>query len=79
VREVISTFLRTACHAAPVVQELENEETLVCPVRCRVCGAEAGAPGLEDVPEWGREALEFDLMCRQLADLAAEGGSRAGR
>lgn len=53
----MSAFIRTACHDAPVYQELENRQAEVCPVRCVVCRAEAGMPGLEDVSSEQRDAL----------------------
>lgn len=65
----MSTFIRSRCHDAPVFQELERASE-VCPVRCVVCRAEAGAPGLEDVSDQQREALEFRWLHREIAGLA---------
>jgi hypothetical protein len=63
----MSTFIRTACHDAPVFQVLENREAEVCPVRCVVCRAEAGTPGLEDVSDERREALEWRWFHQEIA------------
>lgn len=45
-----STYLRTTCCQAPVVQGFELAP-MVMPVRCARCGREAGAPGVEDVTD----------------------------
>lgn len=47
---MISKYLRSACHGAPVVQVYEQATDLF-PIKCRACGQELGAPGIEDVPD----------------------------
>lgn len=66
----MSTFIRTTCHNAPVIHVLEFPGALVAPVRCVVCRAEAGMPGLEDVSDGQREALELERWHREIAGLA---------
>lgn len=65
----VSAFIRTTCHNAPVFQLLESREAEVCPVRCVVCLAEAGTPGLEDVSDDQRQALELDEWHRRIAAM----------
>lgn len=69
---VLSTFVRTICHNAPVFQVLESDLTLVCPVRCAACGAESGAPGLEDLPEESRAELSLARLRGGLAAAVRE-------
>lgn len=72
---MISTYLRSGCCDARIVQSYEQQVDLF-PIRCTRCGQELGAPGIEDVPNahlriQGHLNFRKDMVAFKIGEMIA--------